>query len=198
MARASGEISSAADIVQLRSLCEVMDTDAFLPVRVEELTNLEVPRRLIGLADLIPDLSEQAVAMGIADSKGLRPTQGWYSTGRYLRIGQVGAWLGIDHKNWSRYGISPLWIIFQNTEWGRSLLVREALKSWGPPQLFEQDDRAMIPLTILPNITPNVVLEDLLRQLKQLHAGLQSAPAATITTTTQVVPPPTEQQPTEL
>ena len=198
VARASGEMSSAADIARLRSLCDVMDTDAFLPARVEELTNLDVPRRLIGLADLIGDLSEQAVAMGIADSKGLRPTQGWYSTGRYLRIGQVGAWLGIDHKNWSRYGISPLWIIFQNTEWGRSLLVREALKSWGPPQLFEQDDRAMIPLTILPNITPNVVLEDLLRQLKQLHAGLQSAPAATITTTTQVVPPPTEQQPTEL
>jgi hypothetical protein len=40
---ASGEISSAADIAQLRSLCDVMDTEAFLPVRVEELTNLEVP-----------------------------------------------------------------------------------------------------------------------------------------------------------
>src|SRR6516162_613075 len=198
VARASGEISSAADIAQLRSLCDTMDTDAFLPVRVEELTNLEMPRRLIGLADLIGDLGEQAVATGIADRKGLRPTHGWYSAGQYLKIGPAGAWLGIDHKNWSRYGISPFWVIFQNTEWGRSLLVREALKSWGPPQLFEQDDRAMIPLTILPNITPNVVLEDLLRQLKQLHAGLQSAPAATITTTTQVVPPPTEQQPTEL
>jgi hypothetical protein len=81
VARASGEISSAADIAPLRSLCDVMDTEAFLPVRVEELTNLEVPRRLVGLADLIRDLSEQAVATGIADSKGLRPTQGWYSTG---------------------------------------------------------------------------------------------------------------------
>src|SRR6516225_5425314 len=89
--RASGEISSAADIAQLRSLCDVMDTDAFLPVRVEELTNLEVPRRLIGLADLIPDLSEQAVAMGIADRKGLTPTHGWYSAGRYLKIGPAGA-----------------------------------------------------------------------------------------------------------
>ena len=99
VARASGEISSAADIAQLRSLCDVMDTEAFLPVRVEELTNLEVPRRLVGLADLIRDLSEQAVAMGIADRKGLVPTHGWYSAGRYLKIGPAGAWLGIDHEN---------------------------------------------------------------------------------------------------
>src|SRR5271156_2412522 len=46
--RASGETSASADIAQLRSLCDVMDNEAFLPVRVEELTNLEMPRRLIG------------------------------------------------------------------------------------------------------------------------------------------------------
>ena len=181
VARASGETSSAADIAQLRSLCDTMDTDAFLPVRVEELTNLEMPRRLIGLADLIGDLGEQAVATGIADRKGLRPTHGWYSAGQYLKIGPAGAWLGIDHKNWSRYGISPFWVIFNNTEWGRSPLVLDALKSWAPPRLFEQDGRAMIPLTILPNVTRKIVLDDLLRQLKELHDGLQSA--ATITTT---------------
>jgi hypothetical protein len=185
VARASGEISSAADIVQLRSLCEVMDTDAFLPVRVEELTNLEVPRRLVGLADLIRDLSDQAVAMGIADSKGLRPTQGWYSTGRYLKIGPAGAWLGIDHENWSRYGIGPFWVNFHNTEWGRGPIVLEALKSWASPRLFEQDGRAMIPLMVLPNVTREIVLEDLLKQLKQLHDGLQSTVAATSTATTQ-------------
>ena len=177
-ARASGETSASADIAQLRSLCDVMDTDAFLPVRVEELTNLEVPQRLIGLADLIRDLSEQAVAMGIADSRGLLPTHRWYAAGRYLRIGQVVAWLGIDHENSSRYGIGPLWIIFQNIEGPIAL---EALKSWAPPRLFEQEGRALIPLTVLPNVTREIVLDDLLRQLKELHDGLQSA--ATITTT---------------
>ena len=183
--RASGEISSAADIAQLRSLCDVMDTDAFLPVRVEELTNLEVPRRLVGLADLIRDLGEQAVATGIADSKGLLPSHRWYAAGRYLKIGPAGAWLGIDYENWSRYGIGPLWVIFHNSEWGRSPLVLEALKSWAPPRLFEQDGRAMIPLTVLPNVTREIVLEDLLKQLKQLHDSLQPA-AAAATTTTQV------------
>ena len=41
VARVSGEISSAADIAQLRSLCNVMDTDAFLPVRVESSRTLK-------------------------------------------------------------------------------------------------------------------------------------------------------------
>ncbi len=115
VARASGETSPAADIAQLRSLCDVMDTEAFLPVRMEELTNLEVPRRVIGLADLIPDLTRQAVVLGIADSANLREGHTWHSTGRYLKISLAGPWLGIDHEKWSRYGITPLWIRFSNT-----------------------------------------------------------------------------------
>jgi hypothetical protein len=78
-ARATGETSSAADIAQLRSLCEVMDTEAFLPVSTEELTNLEVPRRQIGLADLIRELIDKAATFRIVDLSGTRDTHGWYS-----------------------------------------------------------------------------------------------------------------------
>jgi hypothetical protein len=185
VARASAEPSAAADIAQLRSLCDVMDNEAFLPVRMEELTNLEVPRRLIGLADLIAELSVQAEAQGIADRKGLNPTHGWYSAGRYLRIGPAGAWLGIDHKNWLRYGITPLWIRFDNdvigrAPFGRAPFVLEALKVWAPPRLFEEDGRVLVPLTVLPDVARERVLEDLLEQLSRLHAALQSAAAVTI------------------
>jgi hypothetical protein len=180
-ARTSGETSAAEDIAQLRSLCEVMDNEAFLPLRIEELTNLEVPRRLIGLADLILDLVGRAVALGIADVKGLRPTHYWYAAGQYLMIGPAGAWLGIDHKNWSRYGITPLWIVFHNSEYGRAPFVLEALKAWAPPRLFEEDGRALIPLTVLPDVSRERVLEDLIEQLRRLHAALPSAEVPTIT-----------------
>lgn len=173
-ARASAETSSAADIAQLRSLCDVMDNEAFLPVSMEELTNLEVPRRLIGLADLIRELSEKAVALGIAHIGRLLPTHGWYTSGRYLKIGPVEAWLGIDHRYWSRYGITPLWIRFRNNEFGRAPLVLEALKAW--PRLFEVDGEAIVPLTVLPNVPRERVLEDLLQQLKELNSALQSVP----------------------
>jgi hypothetical protein len=58
--------------------------------------------------------------------------------------------------------------------------VLEALKSWTPPRLFEQDGRALVPLPVLPNVTREIILEDL---LKHLHDWLQPAAAAAITTT---------------
>jgi hypothetical protein len=170
-ARAAGDTTSAADIAQLRSLCEVMDNEAFLPLRVEELTNLEVPRRLIGLADLVLELIQRAVAEGIADGSGLRPTHGWYSAGRYLRIGQIGAWLGIYHQKWARYGITPLWIRFDAGDVRHVAFALEALKAW--PQLFEENGVAVVPLTLLPDVPRERVLEDLLEQLRRLHAALR-------------------------
>jgi hypothetical protein len=149
VARASSDTSSAADIAQLRSLCDVMDKEAFLPVRVTELTNLEVPRRLIGLADMVQDLSAQAVAQRIADRTGLAAGRGLHSTGLFLWMGPAraspGAWLGIDHQKWSRYGITPLWVRFDEGEFGRAPFVLEALKAWAPPRLFRESGRALIP-----------------------------------------------------
>jgi hypothetical protein len=181
-ARASGDTSCAADITQLRSLCDAMDYEAFLPVRREELTNLEIPRRLIGLADLIPELTRRAVAEGIASSTRLNPTHGWYSTGRYLRIGPAGARLGIHHKNWSLYGITPLWIEFSTSEFGQAPVVLEALKGWTAPRLFEKDGSALIPLTVSPGVPRERVLEDLLAQLRGLHAALPVAGVVSLAT----------------
>ena len=42
----------------------------------------------------------------------------------------------------------------------------------------------LIPLTVLPNVTREIVLDDLPKQLKQLYYALHSA--ATVTTTTEV------------
>jgi hypothetical protein len=53
--------------------------------------------------------------------------------------------------------------------------------SWASPRLFEQEGRALVSLTVLPNVTREIVLDDLLRQVKELHDGLQSA--ATVTAT---------------
>jgi len=186
-ARASGEASDVADIAQLKSLCDVMDNEAFLPVRIEELTNLELPRRLIGLADLIPELCQKAAAEKekIADLDGLRPTHGWYSAGRYLWIcpseaSRAQVWLGIDHEM-SRHGITPLWIRFDDVPQScRSPFVLQALKGWSWTPLFQENSRAYIPLTVLPGAPRDTVLEDLLEQLKRLHAALQSAAAVTI------------------
>ena len=55
----------------------------------------------------------------------------------------------------------------------------EALKAW--PRLFEADGEAIVPLTVVPNVARERVLEDLIEQLRRLHAALPSAEVPTIT-----------------
>lgn len=183
-ARASGEAPVLSDVLQLRGLCEQMDSTSYVPASLEELTNTEVPRRLIAVADLVPEMCARAIAAGIADGRGLRPTHYWHGAGRYIRIGTTGGWVGIEHRLWVRYGIGPLWITFGPTEYGRAAAVLDAVAPWlssNPVRAFEADGAAVIPLRITPHATRDVVLGDLLAQLVELHGllkGVQGARAA--------------------
>ena len=46
---AADEHSLAADLEQLRGLCDVMDAKAFLPLRVEELSDQSTALRIRGI-----------------------------------------------------------------------------------------------------------------------------------------------------
>jgi hypothetical protein len=177
-ARSSDEASAIADIAQLRSLCDVMDNEAFLPVRIEELTNLEVPRRLIGFADLI-----QQKGRGRGDCRSHRSqpvmrvvfcrTLPQDRSGRGMARLRPQELVALRHYP----SLDP---IFANSDFGRAPFVLEALKAWAPPRLFADGGCALIPLTVLPDVARERVLEDLLEQLRRLHTALQSAAAVTI------------------
>ena len=93
------------DVRQLRALSDRMDVDAFLPVRADELTDVEVPRRLINYADLVEPIVEELKARGSADTQGLKPTHGYHTAGRYLMMrGRLGLWLGVDLDAWRDSG----------------------------------------------------------------------------------------------
>jgi hypothetical protein len=175
-ARTAGEVPVLSDLAQLRGLCEHMDSAGYVPATLRELTDMEVPRRLLAVADLVPEMCDRAIAAGIADGKGLRPTHFPYGSGRYIRIGVAGGWVGVDHRHWARYGIGPLWITFGVTEFGRGPAVLDALAAWvaaSPPKAFSMDGSAVVPLRITPGATRDIVLDDLLAQLKELHGILE-------------------------
>ena len=95
-----------------------MDVDAFLPVRADELTDVEVPRRLINYADLVEPIVEELKARGSADTQGLNPAHGYHTAGRYLMMrGRLGLWLGVDLDAWRDSGATPLWLVMHNSEW---------------------------------------------------------------------------------
>jgi hypothetical protein len=175
-ARTAGEAPVLSDLAQLRGLCEHMDATGYVPATLRELTDMEVPRRLLAVADLVPEMCDRAIAAGVADGKGLRPTHFPYGGGRYLRIGMAGGWVGVDHRHWARYGIGPLWITFGANEFGRGPAVLDALAAWvaaSPPRAFGMDGAAVVPLRITPGATKDIVLDDLLAQLKELHGMVE-------------------------
>jgi hypothetical protein len=154
-----------------------MDSAGYVPATLRELTDMEVPRRLLAVADLVPEMCDRAIAAGIADGKGLRPTHFPYGGGRYIRIGVTGGWVGVGHRHWARYGIGPLWITFGANEFGRGSAVLDALATWvtaSPPRAFGIDGAAVVPLRITPGTTRDIVLNDLLAQLKELHGMLET------------------------
>ena len=110
--------SVRSDVGQLRDLTDRMDADAFLPVRSDELTDVEVPRRLINYADLVEPIVEELKARGAADTQGLNPTHGYHTAGRYLKMrGRLGVWLGVHLHAWRDSGATPLWWVSNDTEW---------------------------------------------------------------------------------
>ena len=73
------------DVRQLQGLCERMDSESFLPLRSEELTGTDMPRRYLQFCDLVNDVGEELVASGQYDRKGLQSGGGQGYFGRYLR-----------------------------------------------------------------------------------------------------------------
>ena len=115
-----GDGLTAEDIRQLEALCERQDTDAFLPLRADEL-GPEVPRRLRDLRRLVDDAVAQAIRGGFANKQGLAVASRPEGYGTYLRLGSqangawAGAWFGVNAELWLSDG-HPLWIQFYKFE----------------------------------------------------------------------------------
>ncbi len=114
--RADGDISTGEDLRQLSALCEQMDTEAFLPIRSEELTST-LGRRIMQFNGLVDDLANQLVAQGLADVKGLKAsaTREYYL--RYMRLNRYGACLQFNSANWATWGDSPIWLGVKGVDW---------------------------------------------------------------------------------
>lgn len=115
-----GDGLAAEDIRQLEALCERQDTDAFLPLRADELAP-EVPRRLRDLRRLVDDAVAEATRSGFANKQGLAVASRPEGYGTYLRLGSetagawAGAWFGVNVELWLSDG-HPLWVQFYKFE----------------------------------------------------------------------------------
>ena len=167
-ARSGGHEAARDDILQLQGLASRMDREAFLPLRGDEVTNQEVARRLINYSDLIEEITGKLNQIGVTDVKGLRPTHGYYTAGRYLRLhGKLVTWLGIDLRVWYKAGITPLWWWFQDDASGS---LAECLKT--NPVISKNvefyNGELNIPIRLKTGVERETIIEDVVAQMKRI------------------------------
>ena len=173
-AHSGGHETIRQDVIQLQSLTSRMDSEAFLPLRVDELTSQETPRRLINYSDLIGDIVERLKRHGAADTEKLNPTHGYYTAGRYLRLHRrFGMWLGVRLKEWREYGITPLWLEIGNGDFygvtGQLKTIRELFPD---VKLDENSMLLYIPIQLKTDVERDSVVDEATAQIMQIAGRL--------------------------
>lgn len=130
------EPKSRNDLLQLRSLCDAADSDAFIPLSAEDLTNQRYPQLILQLNSVVEKAIEQGVTKEFLNTQGLRPMASWEQIGRYISFPKAQntfVWLGTHFKFWGKYGRTPLWLLFWAEKFGhnyRAYAVQTILTPW--------------------------------------------------------------------
>lgn len=171
-----------ADIAQLRGLCEAADSEAFLPVSGEELSDQRTPAFILQLGSVLQEAVDAAVAEGVIDITGVRIQSSWERFGRYVYIPdtrKAGAWFGVHFDYWHSHGITPFWLIFDDGDFGRSREVIRLIEPWSVKSgaIVITDDRlCAIAINIPAGEEKETVVDYLVNQFREIAAVLESLP----------------------
>jgi len=185
----AAEVDSLNDIAQLLGLCRTMEQEAFLPLRDEELTNLEMARRVVDFSNLPFGIVKEALNQGLIDKKGVRDTPNRYGAGSYVRISGYSAWVGFHAYQWNRFGVSPIWLNFY-PDYCPVAEVRNSLRrlrNATPPRCFDMETGnykwVAVPISLTSGVERLRIISDAVRQLRIIRdeLGVQEPLAASVT-----------------
>ena len=131
----AGDVPAGEDIRQLKGLCGREDSDAFLPLRSDEL-GPDVPRRLRDLKKLVDDATAKACEKEFAEIGQHPESASSDYFGKYFYLGSkdegvwATAWFGVSYSRWRSDGY-PLWIEFNIKRWADTILVEEIERKLG-------------------------------------------------------------------
>lgn len=187
-ADASANHAAAADIRQLSSLCDGMDSEAFLPLTSDELTS-NLGRRIIQFGNLAISLQNRLVDLKLASVRGMRATGGNGSYGRSMLLRKHGCAINFSAWRWAHWGDSPLWLDVKGPNWKPSGDVRAALDEARISYRDSPTDGCLVPLYLLSSVERDEVLDDLTRQAVVVASALPTVPEGTVVP----LPPPDAQ-----
>ena len=175
-----GLFDASSDVKQLIGLCEKQDTDAFLPLKPEEL-GPQIGRRVYQYTEIVEKVVSQLSAEKVLVRAGLLPMGSAVGYGWYRLIDNYICFLEYNAYYWSQYRETPIWISIRarkgkNKRHSNEKL-RESLKSLereNPSRLLADDDWTIIPLMLPVNVDESVVIASLVRQVREIRRMLSN------------------------
>lgn len=167
-AASAGEIDCQNDIAQLQGLCRTMDEEEILPLRSEELTNQDMPRRFINFCNLAEAIVKQSASQKLCSVTRFVAEK--LGHGASIQIGGYAAWMGFDVPNWREREVSPIWLTFLSDD--RMAEIRDKLvryRTATPKRCFEfKNGRVMVPIVLLAGVEKDHILENAVDQIREL------------------------------
>ncbi len=176
----AGDDDARMNVEQLAGLCRTGDEDEARPLLREELSDPQVPARVIQYVNIVRGVVGKGcdgVFRGVSRGTSFY----WFALGQKIQFaGERGpvAWIGVDLLRWKQYETGPLWLSF---EWnfGQAKLVRERLQAWAAEQkrvLHDFDEGVMLSLELLVGREQAAVIDDVIAQLRTIAGLLRAAP----------------------
>lgn len=181
--------SARGDLLQVRALCDSADAEAFAPVSRAEVTDQRAPAFVIQLGAIIQATVDLAVTQKALFIGGLRPQASWERIGRYVSFSGdpsgrgAGAWFGIHFGLWKSHGTTPLWLIFDNSNFGRGQEVRPLIEPWATQNgilTATSDHDIAVALEIPEGEEKDAVIRSLAGDIKRVEAVLEGLPSRTL------------------
>ena len=161
----AGEGRLAADVEQLASLTELVDSDAFLPLVSADLSN-PTPLRVYQYMELVNAVVDHGVARGRFDVTGFRSTATMGQYLRYARAGPIQIAVAMDLISWAKRRHTPLWLEVA-VEPGDAFRVLEA--EHPPRVLFAgYKGRPYVPLTLPLHVEHQDVVHAVYDQIEEV------------------------------
>lgn len=157
------------DILQLQGLVDRVDSsEAFLPLRDEDVADQDTARRLVNFIDLIIPIVERLEQDGIADTKDLKTTNTVYYYGRFFRMYDRFELLLVNElKIWRNRGISPLWLRSWIKENRRNMENLEKARVAFPNNEVSGEFR-YFPIRLKSGVDRDRVIDDAVRQIREI------------------------------
>jgi hypothetical protein len=181
MKKESGDNTIAQnDLVLLESLCDAADIGKFIPMDSNYINDQMIPAIVMQLGQIIRDSINIGIRKQFLSNEGLTESVRWDRFGKYIWLNEpnsVGILFGLDYELWKEYGISPLWVKFSTTNFGRAYEVEPLLReSLDKKHLIDtlDDGSLVISINIKTKVDKDQVVEDIVEQLRELAFILKS------------------------